>query len=145
MEQIIVKKEIIEGVFKEINILEKIEKKYTEMFDLIREYEEISNINSERNLKYLSMSDLKGTKNCPENIIHMSLINLMHSRLDLLKPIDLKLELGFQRNLYFFISDLIKIIEKSKGQSSLGNEINSLLNTYTDEYLEEVFEKFIIK
>lgn len=83
--------------------------------------------------------------NCPENIIHMSLINLMHSRLDLLKPIDLKLELGFQRNLYFFISDLIKIIEKSKGQSSLGNEINSLLNTYTDEYLEEVFEKFIIK
>lgn len=145
MEQIIVKKEIIEGVFKEINILEKIEKKYTEMFDLIREYEEISNINSERNLKYLSMSDLKGTKNCPENIIHMSLINLMHSRLDLLKPIDLKLELGFQRNLYFFISDLIKIIEKSKGQSDLGNNINLLLSQYQDEYLEEVFEKFIIK
>ncbi len=145
MEQIIVKKEIIEGVFKEINILEKIEKKYTEMFDLIREYEEISNINSERNLKYLSMSDLKGTKNCPENIIHMSLIHLISDRLDLLKPIDLKLELGFQRNLYFFISDLIKIIEKSKGQSDLGNNINLLLSQYQDEYLEEVFEKFIIK
>ena len=145
MEQIIVKKEIIEGVFKEINILEKIEKKYTEMFDLIREYEEISNINSERNLKYLSLSDIKGTMNCPENIIHMSLIHLISDRLDLLKPIDLKLELGFQRNLYFFISDLMKTIEKSKGQSNLGDEINSLLNTYTGEYLEEVFEKFIIK
>ena len=145
MEQIIVKQEIIESVYKEISILEKLEEKYDEILDLIKKFEKVSNDSSELNLKYLSISDLKGTMNCPENIIHMSLINLMHSRLDLLKPIDLKLELGFQRNLYFFISDLIKIIEKSKGQSSLGNEINSLLNIYTDEYLEEVFEKFIIK
>ena len=145
MEQIIVKQEIIESVYKEISILEKLEEKYDEILDLIKDFNKSQKESFELNREYFSFENRKEMLNCPENIIEMSLINLMHNRLDLLKPIDLKFELGFQRNHYIFISDLIKIIEKSKGQSSLGNEINSLLNTYTDEYLEEVFEKFIIK
>ena len=75
MEQIIVKQEIIESVYKEISILEKLEEKYDEILDLIKKFEKVSNDSSELNLKYLSISDLKGTMNCPENIIHMSLIN----------------------------------------------------------------------
>jgi hypothetical protein len=51
MEQIIVKQEIIESVYKEISILEKLEEKYDEILDLIKKFEKVSNDSSELNLK----------------------------------------------------------------------------------------------
>ena len=58
MEQIIVKQEIIESVYKEISILEKLEEKYDEILDLIKKFEKVSNDSSELNLKYLSIFSL---------------------------------------------------------------------------------------
>lgn len=42
MEQIIVKQEIIENVYKEISILEKLEEKYDEILDLIKKFKKVS-------------------------------------------------------------------------------------------------------
>ncbi len=147
MEQINIKQEIIEIIYKQMKVLEKIEINYSETLNLIKDFDELEKESFELNKEYFSFKNRKEMFNCPENILEMSFINLMHNRLDLLKPIDLKVELGFQRNHYIFISDLFKIIKKSKGQNSLEKEINSLINTYTfaDEYLEEIFEKFILK
>ena len=58
MEQIIVKQEIIESVYKEISILEKLEEKYDLIVDLIKKFEKVSNDSSELNLKYLSIFSL---------------------------------------------------------------------------------------
>ena len=65
MEQIIVKQEIIESVYKEISILEKLEEKYDEILDLIKKFEKVSNDSSELNLKYLSISYFKFDNNFP--------------------------------------------------------------------------------
>ena len=57
MEQIIVKQEIIESVYKEISILEKLEEKYDETLDLIKDFNKSQKESFELNREYFSFEN----------------------------------------------------------------------------------------
>ncbi len=131
-------KEFLEIILEQSSIFDKIEKEYLKIKDLIEEFKKTENKFFEKNLWNYEECKI-GT---PRFLIQNSFNQVLADKIENFDPLNIKIELGFERDFNFFIKDLLPIIEKSRYEDDFKEKIEALLSTYHNDLLKEIFENF---